>query len=175
MTALVCAAFRRLCSTHSVSRTLAAVSCAQSSLASREGAPWSAGLHLLSPCADQRSQLPVAACQALPMQQVPPPAAATRSARSGRRGREGAMPAEEQPEQLAPGARKRPRQRGVAEHRPAVDGAGRRASQPFASLGLAGAAWALVRALARGVGLACAWACMLSAESAWWCCGGAST
>ena len=128
----MCAVFRRLCSSHSVSRTLAAVACAQSSLASREGPPWSAGLHLLSPCADQRSQLPVAACQALPMQQVPPPAAATRSARSGRRGREGAMPAEEQPEQLAPGARKRPRQRGVAEHRPAVDGAGHRAAQPFA-------------------------------------------
>lgn len=134
----MCAAFRRLCSTHPVSRTLAAVSCAQSSLASHGGPPWSAGLHLLSPCADQRSQLPVAACQALPMQQVPPPAAATRSARLGRRGREGAMPAEEQPEQLAPGARKRPRQRGVAEHRPAVDGAGHRASQPFACLGLAG-------------------------------------
>ncbi|KAK9844109.1 hypothetical protein WJX81_004691 [Elliptochloris bilobata] len=51
-----------------------------------------------------------------------PPLTSTRSARAGRRGREGAMPAEEQPEQLAPGARKRPRQRGAAEHRPATDG-----------------------------------------------------
>ena len=155
MSAFVGAAFRRLCSTRSVSRTLAAVACAQSSLASYESPPWSAGLHLLSPCADQRSQLPVAACQALPMQQVPPPAAATRSARSGRRGREGAMPAEEQLEQLAPGARKRPRQRGVAEHRPAVDGAGHRGqSAVFRSC------WDKQRCLWRtsacGLGLACA-------------------